>query len=510
MKRFIMLICTMLMLAAVILSGVVPVNSAGTAPATNTKRPLPATLPATNTPRATVKPVTQTPTVIPTKTLVPSKTPTFTKSPTLTKTYTLTPSLTPTTIGPIEYPDNINTLTGLPYPNEEARNRRNLIVKVSNYTWIVRPQSGLDKADLVWEYEVEGGVTRFAAIYRSQDAPHVGSVRSARLPDLELMAMYQSLLAYSGANDNITKMIFEGNCIEPENGRRVLCDPNNSNLIQTEKRGYWALTPQRGVNCPPFCRFNRPGLPTEHTLFANTAQVWEVATKWNVNTGIAARGFAFDKNPQSGGKAAKDIFIDWFGDQDARWQYNPTDNKYYRWNTGLPHIDADSGQQLTADNVVIIEAYHVERPDVYESESGSPAIDVQIWGQQKAWVFRDGVRYEGIWIRRNRERGALMLMTSDGKESIKLRPGNTWIEVVRCCAMNGVDVDVPADIEATATYAAMTATAKGPKISGESLSKTAVIAEQTNQASAATAGFNPNNSATPESSEPTATPEVVG
>jgi hypothetical protein len=102
----------------------------------------------------------------------------------------------------------------------------------------------------------------------------------------------------------------------------------------------------------------------------------------------------------------------------------------------------------------------------------------------------------------------LMLMTSDGKESIKLRPGNTWIEVVRCCAMNGVDVDQPVDIEATATYAAMTATAKGPKISAEGLSKTAEVAEKTNQASAATSGFKPNSTSTPESGEPTV--ETVG
>src|SRR5690606_9469134 len=77
-------------------------------PLTEAGRDLQATAPPTNTPR---------PTVPPTNTPRPSPTP---------------PPATPTPIvvGPEEYPENINSLTGLPYPNEEARNRRNLIVKV--------------------------------------------------------------------------------------------------------------------------------------------------------------------------------------------------------------------------------------------------------------------------------------------------------------------------------------------------------------------------------------------
>ena len=52
-------------------------------------------------------------------------------------------------------------MTGLPYPNEEVRARRNLIVKISNHPPIVRPQHGVNAADLVFEYEAEGNVTRF-------------------------------------------------------------------------------------------------------------------------------------------------------------------------------------------------------------------------------------------------------------------------------------------------------------------------------------------------------------
>src|SRR5262249_496610 len=162
MKRLVVLGCVVMALVGVVLSSVQPASSAEGAPPTNTKRPVLSTLPPTNTPRSAAS-ATQTP--IPTKTK-PAATPT--RTPTSTRTPTLTASVTPTTIGPVNYPENINPLTGQPYPDDAAKKRRNLIVKVSNYTWIVRPQSGLSQADIVWEYEVEGGVTRFAAIFRSQ------------------------------------------------------------------------------------------------------------------------------------------------------------------------------------------------------------------------------------------------------------------------------------------------------------------------------------------------------
>ncbi len=510
MKRIVILLSAIvLLLVLTVSSGPASASGALQAPPTNTKRP---TLPPTNTPRIVatlVKPLTPSKTA--TKTKTPKPTATATRTPTATPTATDSPTATPTTIGPLSYPDNINPLTGQPYPSDEARNRRNLIVKVSNYTWIVRPQSGLTQADLVWEYEVEGGVTRFAAIYRSQGSDHVGSVRSGRLPDLELVMMYQALLAYSGSNDNIKNMILKGACIDPTTGSRVLCTGDGSQ-IETTNWKYQAITPQFGDNCPPFCRFPRPGVPFEHTLFANTFQIWDLAEKRNVNTGYPAKGFAFADEPDPGGKTANDIFIKWYGDQDARWQYNPADHKYYRWNTGLPHMDANTGKQLTADNVIIIQANHKARPDIYESESGSPTIEIQLWGQEKAWVFRDGHWYEGIWMRRNRERGALMIMTQNGQQPIDLKPGNSWIEVVRCCDMNGVDVsDQLADVQGTATYAAMTATAKGPHIPAAAATSTAAVAVQTNAASAATAGVStqpPGATQTPGGATPT--PMTVG
>jgi hypothetical protein len=147
---------------------------------------------------------------------------------------------------------------------------------------------------------------------------------------------------------------------------------------------------------------------------------------------MISTGLAFNETPDPGGESASDIEIDWYSDRSlTRWQYNPQDNKYYRWDSGLPHIDASTGKQITTDNVVIIEVWHVDRPDVYESEIGGLALEHQLWGTGGAWVFRDGRWYKGEWFR-NRDRGGVYIRyMNEDKTPIMLRPGQTWIEVVR-------------------------------------------------------------------------------
>lgn len=335
----------------------------------------------------------------------PTNTP---RSETAPPTATLTPSPTPTTIGPNAYPDNINPLNGLPYPDEAARERRTLILKVSNFPEVVRPQTGLSFADLIYEYEVEGGVTRFAAFYRSQSPEVVGSIRSARLLDIELVNAYQALLGYSGSNEWLRQYI-----------------------LSSDWR-WRALSPQIGNNCPMFCRIRTDSRAFEHTLFANTVAIWQEAERLGVNQGMAAFGLAFNETPDEGGEPAVDIVIDWYSERaETRWQYHSDDHKYYRWDSGLPHYDAATGEQLTADNIVIIEVWHVDRPDVYESEIGGIALEHQLWGSGTAWVFRDGLWFKGEWFR-NRDRGAVYLRYLDGnKTPIMLKPGQTWFTVVR-------------------------------------------------------------------------------
>jgi hypothetical protein len=418
------------------------------------------TLPGTNTPSGGVQMeidfATNTPPG-PSATPTASPTATFTASPTATATATatMTPSPTPTPVGPFSYPEGVNSLTGLPYPNEEAMNRRNLLVKVSNFPPEVRPQSGLNQADVVWEYEVEGGVTRFAAIFRSNTPDHVGPVRSGRLMDMELVPMYEALFAYSGASEPVQQMFM---------------------------RAPWAfqiLSPSVGDNCDEagFCRFPREGLAFEHTLYVDTATAWERAERRQVNQPFRARGFAFSDILPPDGVPASDMFIDWYGRISARWQYDATTAHYLRYTDGIPHIDAADGEQLWADNIVVVEAVHRERPDLFEPESRSASQEIDLWDQGRAYVFRDGVYYTGFWRRpcdlqleatptpvvgAAQERcysnpgTALQLVYGNGTP-IMLKPGRTFVQVVRFLG-DAVISEELADMSATGTAIYLSAT----------------------------------------------------
>jgi hypothetical protein len=403
-------------------------SAASSAPAaaqlfnTNTPDPEPILL-FTNTPAGP----TRTPTPSPTATATATSTATPTSTPTNSPTPTDTPSPTPTPNGPFSYPEGINPLTGLPYPNEEARNRRNLIVKISNYPPVVRPQTNVNLADVVFEVEAEGGVTRFAAIFRSQLPEIVGSVRSARLLDLELIPMFQALLAYSGTSDPIQK------------------------LILTSPYVYQTFSPLKGDNEDAgFIRVPQEGKAFEHTLFLQPALLMEKATARGVNTPYKPFGFAFAEQPDPAGEPATDIFIDWYGQTDARWQYDEATGRYLRYTDGIIHTDAATGEQLWTDNLIIIEVPHNRRPDLFPEGATYESLEIALWDQGRAYLVRDGVFYQGFWRRRDREPGSALQIIYGNNVPIMMKPGRTWVSVVRFLG-DAVISDEQADMAATAT-----------------------------------------------------------
>ncbi|MDX1993744.1 MAG: DUF3048 domain-containing protein [bacterium] len=400
----------------------------------------------TNTPTPSYTPsLTPTNTLTPTPTATFTPTPTSTFTPTATPTPTNTPSPTPTPNGPFSYPEGINSLTGLAFPNDEARDRRTLIVKISNFPPLVRPQTGINLADVVYEYEVEGGVTRFAAIFRSNSPDRVGSVRSARLFDLELIVMYNAMLAYSGTSEPI------------------------QNRIQNLEYSYLFFTPLWGDNCENagFCRDEdllEAGTPLEHTMFLDTTTLYEYSETRNVNTGYPARGFAFSERPDPNGEPANDVYIAWYGQGEARWQYQEDTGRYIRYTDGIPHMDAGDGEQLWADNLVVIEVPHDDQPDIFPEGASYVSTDIQLralegeeFAQGRAYVIRNGQWYQGFWRRRSNEPGDALLLLYGNNVPMMMKPGRTWVTVVRWLG-DAVLSEEAVDIGATATAIAGTPT----------------------------------------------------
>lgn len=110
-----------------------------------------------------------------------------TKSPTPKPKPTATATAAPATPAPTPGPPPLNT----PW-----------VVQVENLN-DARPQAGLSTADIVYEYETEGGISRFSAIFFNGPTATVGPVRSARLATIRIVNVYGANLLYSGASDYV-------------------------------------------------------------------------------------------------------------------------------------------------------------------------------------------------------------------------------------------------------------------------------------------------------------------
>jgi hypothetical protein len=363
----------------------------------------------TPTPRATV---------VPTFTPLPTRTPTLAFTPTSSRpTATLRPTTDPTQVartatlpatGPIggpEFPPNVNPLTGLQVSDSALLERCPLTIKVSNAPMVVRPQAGLDKADLVFEHYAEGGVTRLTAVFLGQTPTIVGSVRSGRLIDLEIPAMFKALFAYSGSSAGV--------------GERY----QDSDLWPDQIASPWTAG----------AAFYRRDLDKayEHTLFVNPVKLWAIAEERGLSGRQDLRGMTFDPDPPPDGTTAKDVTILYqAGISQVEWVYNVSDGRYYRWQGGAAHQEELTGDQLSSANIIVVSANHVETNILEDTWGGGHwSIEVQIWGQGPVSIFRDGQRYDGLWRRQDRH-DMLSFWTRDGGQRLPLKPGNSWFQMV--------------------------------------------------------------------------------
>jgi hypothetical protein len=357
---------------------------------------------STPTPPAATATPTRTPPPQETATLAPTATPTPRPA-----TPTATASPTKVVVEATPFPLDVNPLTGEKMASAEVLDRIPIAIKVSNSPE-VRPQSGLNSADLVFEHLAEGNITRFTTIFYGEEPEQVGSVRSGRLIDLEIPAMYGALFGYSGSSAGVKERI------------------RNSDLFPT-----YIAAPDFGVGEPYFYRVPQEGKAFEHTLFTNPAVLRKLADERGINKRPEfPRLMTFSEAPLEGGTPVSYFEVNYLkGTCTAEWTYDATSGRWKRATAGVPQTDYLTGDPITAANVVIVYANHIET-DILEDTwgGGHQSIQVQIWGTGPVLVFRDGVMINGYWERIERNH-MLTFWVAEG-EPIALKPGNTWFQMV--------------------------------------------------------------------------------
>jgi hypothetical protein len=368
----------------------------------------------TPTPTKTPRPADAKMPVLPTSTCTsaPTSTPTAAASPTATEAPpSATPTPEPTTLADVwpTLEPGLCPLTGLEVSEPALLERRPLAIKIQNAS-ISRPQYGLPQADIVYEHLTEAAITRFTAIYLCQDVETIGSTRSARFIDLEIPAMYKSLMAFSGTSAGLYPKFL------------------NADFYDREFCYGW------GLHSEAFYRdteLRKQGIPIEHTLFADPDKIWEIADDLDINQPQELRDMHFSTDAPEGGNAATRINIPYPSrDMVVEYRYDPDLGAYLRWDGGDPHIDAPTGEQLAVTNVIVVYATHVDT-DIYEDEPrrNHPSVQVQLWGTGPAVIFRDGQAFEGLWARPQRD-DMLVFRDRTGQIPIPLKPGNIWIQLI--------------------------------------------------------------------------------
>ncbi|MEA3406685.1 MAG: DUF3048 domain-containing protein [Chloroflexota bacterium] len=341
-------------------------------------------------PTPTQAPIRATQTPKPTFTSVPAFTPTDTPRPTDTPVPTATPSPTATPV-----PTDVSPLTGTKVEDLDHLRRRVLAVRVGNDPEI-RPQEGLGRADVVYEELMEGwALTRFTAIYLNNNAERIRPIRSSRLVTLDIVPQYDGALVHSGANDTIRYMISQASFVDLDE----YFHPQPYGLLS----GYdW-----RG------------------RLYTSVEAVHEYLEKKGWERKEPIEGYQFSSQVPIGDSASA-IHIPYPRLCAVDWTYAVEKGYYLRQVQGEPHVDALTGEQLHAANVILFYTKH-KATDLVDS-NGARLIDIEMSGSGPAEICRDGVVVEGEWIEKAPRE--LIEYYDDEGNIIPLKPGKTWIELV--------------------------------------------------------------------------------
>jgi hypothetical protein len=265
-------------------------------------------------------------------------------------------------------------------------------VKIDNID-LARPQSGIDKADVVFEEMVEGGLTRLMAVFQCDTAGTLGPIRSARTTDAGLLALlHGSVFGYSGANP--------------------------AALPQIRAHGDTVLIPYDDL--PQY--FHRVGFrPAPHNVYSDTKTI--------LNAGIERRHgltapkplFTYGDAP-AGGASASSAYMTW-PDASAGWKWGGSN--WLRSQNGTPDVLSDH-QRVRAANVVIMQVA-IGSTGIRDVAGNSSPLNITI-GSGPVWVLRDGKVYRGTWHRASYTK-PLRFTTADGTR-IPLHRGGTWIELL--------------------------------------------------------------------------------
>jgi len=267
-----------------------------------------------------------------------------------------------------------------------------LVVKLDD-TKSAHPQIGIEDADIVYIEQVEGGLTRLAAVFSSNIPQRIGPVRSARVSDIELLAQFGRVgFAYSGAQSKLRPVLAAANIVNASAER------NPATIYTTDP-----------ARVQPYAMVLRADLLLD-SLKAKGVKLEE----------SKRIGWDFGDAPD-GGKDVQDIHLSWpASSYDAHW--SKEEKRWLLDHSGAPNY-ADSGYRLGASTLVIQKVKITD--SIYKDKVGGVTPFSSTVGTGQGYIARDGKVFAATWNRPSEESGTEW-KTLDG-EKISFSKGQIWV-----------------------------------------------------------------------------------
>lgn len=332
----------------------------------------------------------------------PSAAPTATVEPTIAPTTAPTATSEPTAeptvaVEPTPVPD-VSLVTGENTFARGAITKRPWMVMIDNHP-SAYPQSGMDRAAVVFEGLAEYGITRFIALYTdgiTPDLDEIGPVRSTRLYFAQWAMGFHPVYAHAGGS--------------PDGVQASETTDQFINFEALQQKQYTWRDPQRIA---------------PHNLYTRSSLLRAFADNKGVsNFADPSVGYLFNTIPTADAIEATRINY-FFLDRSSRagFTYDPASNGYHRTMRGQAHMDRVTGKQLWTRNVVVMQVHEAAR-----AGDAKQRIDQQVIGTGSAQIFFAGRRIPGTW-RKETEAAPLRFYDPAGNE-IVFNAGPIWIAAI--------------------------------------------------------------------------------
>ncbi len=301
----------------------------------------------------------------------------------------------------------LNPLTG-EWIDESFANARPIAVMINNLKPAI-PQAGIEKADIMYEVLVEGGITRMMGVYTDYSGmDKIGPIRSARHYYVKLANEYDAIYVHVGHS---TYAVTE------------LADSGIDHIDGTEGIGNVFTYRTSDRKAPHNCYSSTEGIMKafEQTGFSLTH-----------NAGYDSNKFLFqtEDTELAEGTVANKITTAFNNNRKPWFEYNAEEKLYYRFEYGDKQIDETTGNQLKYKNVIIQFASHSvldEKKDLQE---------IKLTGTGDGFYATDGKMIPITWEKQS-DKGVTKYYTADG-EQLKMNPGKTWITIFKDTEKSGI------------------------------------------------------------------------